>query len=117
MRVVVDTTKLKAIRNGSGDAVQDILRKLAQDMEGDVKMSFNAQSPAPAGEPPGVDTGNLKNSVLAEPDGNDWVVGVGAPYAIHLEYGTLRMSARPFMRPAFERTIRSVGDDLLTVVE
>ena len=29
---------------------------------------------------------------------------VGEDYAIHLEYGTTNMQARPFLQPAFEKS-------------
>lgn len=42
---------------------------------------------------------------LAEQYGGDavWVAGPTVSYAIHNEYGTSKMEARPFMRPAAER--------------
>jgi len=55
-----------------------------------------------------VDTGNLKNSIQTTME-NDLlaIVSTGtteedAPYAIYVEYGTRRMAARPYMRPAAE---------------
>jgi len=33
---------------------------------------------------------------------NHWRVNVGARHAIFLEYGTVKMSAKPFLRPAVE---------------
>lgn len=45
-----------------------------------------------------VDTGNLKES--GEYDSTS--VGYGADYAAHVEFGTVKMEAQPFLRPAAE---------------
>lgn len=116
MEIRVNTDKLDKL--GKGLDVGVVLRKLALDCEADVKQSFNRQSPAPVGEPPGVDTGNLKNSIVAVKRGKNWAVLVGAPYGVHLEYGTRRMGARPFLLPAVRRVARRVtAEDLVEVLE
>ncbi len=51
------------------------------------------------------DTGFLIGSIQAAPpvltaNGGEVDVGVAAEYAIHHEFGTSKMAARPFMRPA-----------------
>ena len=61
-----------------------------------------------AGEAPASDTGYLANSisheVIIERGGQSkefiGVVSASAEYAIHLEFGTVNMGARPFLRPA-----------------
>lgn len=116
-RVVLDTAVLDRIIRDSGANVNDILQKLAQDTEADIKMSFSDTSPSPPGEPPGIDTGNLKNSITAEPDGRSWVVYTQVEYAIHLEYGTVRMAARPFFLPAVLRTVERAPAELVKIVE
>lgn len=61
------------------------------------------QASAP-GEPPAIDTGNLVNSVFSEKSGpGQAVVGASAEYAEYLEFGTSKMAARPFLRPALEK--------------
>jgi hypothetical protein len=59
------------------------------------------QASAP-GEAPATDLGALAGSILAEPVQGQLAANLVArmPYAVHLEYGTTRMAARPFMRPA-----------------
>lgn len=51
-----------------------------------------------------VDTGRLRSSITHEVGGDaEGIVarvGTNVEYAAHLEYGTVRMSARPFLRPA-----------------
>ena len=60
------------------------------------------------GEPPKTDTGRLVASIFAEvtDDGRDRVsaeVGTDLAYGGWLEDGTLKMPARPWLQPTFER--------------
>lgn len=57
-----------------------------------------------AGKPPAVDTGRLRQSINVQKvaEGH-YRVGTNVPYALSLEFGTRKMAARPFMRPALER--------------
>lgn len=54
------------------------------------------------GEAPASDTGRLANSIRTQykKDGLVGVVVASTSYAARLEYGTVRMAARPYMRPA-----------------
>ena len=58
------------------------------------------QASAP-GQPPANDTGFLANAIIAG-EVNETTVELRslAPYSLCLEYGTVKMAARPFMRPA-----------------
>jgi HK97 gp10 family phage protein len=50
-----------------------------------------------------VDTGKLKTSINVEPmifGAKKYVLGSGVEYGPHVEFGTYKMSAQPFMRPA-----------------
>ena len=73
-------------------------------------ISGGGGAPAPAGGPPGVQTGHLKGSINFEvkqrgPLKITGTVGTGignadsTGYAVYLEYGTMNMPARPFLRP------------------
>ena len=94
-------------------AASQIIRKAAYDCEAGAKLR------AP------VDTGFLKNSIyVSTSEGSDYgkaqgrplleevratsdleaVVGVGANYGAHVNYGTVHMVARPFFTQAFEAT-------------
>ena len=61
-----------------------------------------------------VDTGNLRDSITYKVDGDEGKVGTNVEYAIHQEYGTKKMSAQPFLRPALdknrEKLKREIGD-------
>lgn len=50
-----------------------------------------------------VDTGNLSNSinVTSISDGTA-TIGTNLEYAPHVEYGTIKMRAQPYMRPAID---------------
>ena len=63
----------------------------------------NGQPSAP-GSPPNVQTGSLRASidytVQRVPAGVEGLLSSSSPYAQFLEFGTRKMAARPFMRPA-----------------
>ncbi len=73
-------------------AVGQLIRKVTFDTESHMKQL------AP------VDTGFLRNSIQSEFEGDlTGVIGVGAEYAAHVNYGTTNMAAQPFFEPAMER--------------
>lgn len=56
------------------------------------------------GKSPAVDTGRLRQSIGVQKVGEGhYRVGTNVEYAPYLEFGTRRMAARPFMRPALEQ--------------
>jgi hypothetical protein len=56
------------------------------------------------GEPPNADTGVLDRSVHVEPAGPLKALSVAdAPYAAALEFGSVHVAERPFMRPAAKK--------------
>ncbi len=76
------------------ERVKQIVAKAADDVEA------NAKAVVP------VDTGNLKSSIQTTFEDAGAVAYVGprsVDYAIHVEYGTVKMRAQPYMRPAAER--------------
>ena len=68
-----------------------------------MKAAFDIESTAKALVP--VDTGNLKSSIQTTQEGPlTALVGPrDVDYAVYVEYGTSRMAAQPYMRPAAER--------------
>lgn len=72
------------------------------------------QASAP-GEYPMTDTGRLASSVVAFPptEGNvTGTVGTNIEYGRHLEFGTSRMAARPWLMPSFERATQGIEQEL-----
>jgi HK97 gp10 family phage protein len=61
--------------------------------------------PSKPGEPPNADTHTLANYINVEHKAGDLTVRVrsDASYSAALEFGTSRMSARPYMRPARDK--------------
>ena len=50
-----------------------------------------------------VDTGNLRNSITHQQyDADTEIIGTNVEYAPFVELGTVRMGARPYLRPAAE---------------
>lgn len=61
--------------------------------------------PSSPGEPPNADTHLLSNSIeVTQPKPLLVRVTSQAPYSAALEFGTSKMEARPFMRPARDKT-------------
>lgn len=56
-----------------------------------------------AGNPPRTDTGELVRMINSKVGQLEAEVVSKAPYSSHLEFGTVKMRARPFLFPAFER--------------
>ncbi len=114
--VTVDMSELRKLQREHPRKVNAMLEKLARDMEGDVKMSFDNVSPSSTFL--GVDTGHLKRSIETQAITGGWAVtsqatADGFEYDTHWEFGTDRTPARPFMAPAFHRTVARMPRNLL----
>lgn len=98
------------------NGVQPVIRNFIYDLRNRMVVSFNEpksgreykrsggvhRASAP-GEAPGVDTGNLQNSIQVEfPSPIKGVLSIGAEYAQFLEEGTDRIAPRPFVAPALK---------------
>lgn len=60
-----------------------------------------------------VDTGELRSSIKETKEG----IEVGAKHGAPVEYGTFKMPARPFIRPAYEAMKEHVSENLGGVVD
>tara|TARA_R100000734_G_C3319102_1_gene114293 strand:- start:7923 stop:8351 length:429 start_codon:yes stop_codon:yes gene_type:complete len=62
------------------------------------------------GNPPNSDTGFLVNNIHVVIDGNGLGASVEsrADYSAHLEFGTSKMGARPFLQPALEENKQKI---------
>ena len=118
-------------------AVADAVEDTVYEIDGEVKRRI-ARGPATGrvyekynprrthtasapGQPPMTDTGRLVNSIEFDKIGDlTATVGSKLAYAAYLEYGTSRIAARPFFRPAIEeirpkymaRLEKALGDEL-----
>ena len=60
-----------------------------------------------------VDTGRLRNSITHEVEGRYAIIGSNVEYAPHVELGTSRSKAQPFLRPAVEENF----DEIRKIIE
>jgi HK97 gp10 family phage protein len=74
-------------------------------------VSGKGHVPSAPGQPPNADTRLLDNSIETIKK-SELAVDVvsNAPYSQDLEYGTSKMAARPFMRPAAEKSVTEITD-------
>src|SRR5690554_2904307 len=94
----------RTAQNIRSTAVQSIVREPSS---GNTYEKYNPRrthvASAP-GQPPNTDTGRLAGSIRAVESGAPTAyVDALADYAVHLEFGTRNMEARPFMTPAVEQ--------------
>lgn len=86
-------------------AVGEAIRADAQASIREGAVSGPGHRPSPPGEPPNADTRNLDMSIDVRLSDNRKTVQVfaRAHYAAAQEYGTARLPARPYLRPALQR--------------
>lgn len=63
-----------------------------------------------------VDTGNLRDSITYEVSEDDAKVGTNVDYAIHQEFGTRKMAAQPFLRPALDENRARIQKELGSIL-
>jgi HK97 gp10 family phage protein len=96
--------------NGLAD---EIALQIADAVAAEIQAGWSAQSPSAPEEAPAVVLGTLAGSITLEsPADGTARIGSDAAYAPLLEFGTVEMAARPWMRPAVER----VRGQLLQIV-
>jgi phage gpG-like protein len=106
----LDIRNLERIARDLPGLTSNALSAVALDGEAYIKHSFGS-SPSVAGDPPGVDTGKLRNSIRAEKETNTrWIITTDTEYAVHLEFGTSRMAPRPFMGPGLQYIAETAPD-------
>lgn len=77
------------------------------------RRSVTHQASAP-GEPPAADTGTLAREIQVSYDlpRLTGIINAGAGYSAALEWGTNRIAARPFMRPALANKAPEIETDI-----
>ena len=63
-----------------------------------------------------VDTGNLRSSIgyKTDPSNDIMYVGTNVEYAPYQEFGTYKMKAHPFLKPALEKHLSEYEDILIS---
>lgn len=116
--------RFAAIAGRLPGAVMDAVMESAHDVEGVIKASmaepktgelYGSHRASAPGEAPAMDTGTLAASIQVDPTGaTSAAVSTNQDYAVHLEYGTVNMAARPAWVPAAEqvrpRFLQRLGD-------
>lgn len=89
----------------AGPITQDLVRRAIR-VEAQAKRNASQPPPSIPGQGPSVRTGRLRGSITwrlgADVQSPYADVGSAVFYAPFVEYGTSRMEARPFLRPALE---------------
>ena len=124
-QVRIDTRKMQQIIRNEPERVDRWLRGVANEMLSDIVLSFNT-SPAgrtytrgetthiasQPGYPPNIDKGALEASMgVRRLKQLRYEIHDGVEYGIHLELGTERMAARPFVGPVFDDWQHKIDDD------
>tara|TARA_R110002167_G_scaffold34895_2_gene111462 strand:- start:1553 stop:1963 length:411 start_codon:yes stop_codon:yes gene_type:complete len=93
----------------AGNMVRNTAVKSIQ-QHGSSGRTYGSHTASTAGNPPNTDTGYLASNVFVVID-NDKLgssVESRADYSVHLEFGTSKMGARPFMQPALEENKKRI---------
>lgn len=84
-----------------------------------IDANWSAYSPSSAYNPPAVVTGTLKDSAeikdISSGSRSAFSLKYTAPYADALEWGTMYMSPRPFLGPAFSWAENNLAEKFKTV--
>lgn len=104
MSVHLNQHGLEALQATIPAMQQALARHIAQHLIDQIAARWSAQSPAPPGDPPAIDTGALADSITLQV-GEDGALMVGSSldYAARLEFGGQTLAARPWLRPALDR--------------
>lgn len=124
-QVRIDTRKMQQIIRNEPERVDKWLRGVANEILGDIVLSFNTSPPgrtytrgetthiaSQPGYPPNIDMGALEASMgVRRLKQLRYEIHDGVEYGIHLELGTERMAARPFVGPVFDDWQHKIDDD------
>lgn len=95
---------LKALSQALQDQVQRVIVATAFRIEADAKIACP------------VDTGALRASIFTTVQPLEAVISVGMEYGPHVEFGTTRQVAQPFLYPAAEKNKKYFEDEMKEAV-
>lgn len=85
------TSNIEQVKRQMAAATAEFLETAALKVEGDAILLCPT------------DTGNLRNSISHEVEENTATIGTNVEYASHVELGTSKQGAQPFLRPALDQ--------------
>ena len=98
------TTELAAQMHTTGKQIEQLAKRSMRD-------GGNPHVPSSPGEPPRIDTKNLHESIMTETEVErtsiETRIGTNVRYGLFLELGTRHMAPRPWLRPAFNKVVKS----------
>tara|TARA_R110000744_G_scaffold97993_2_gene189289 strand:+ start:2315 stop:2758 length:444 start_codon:yes stop_codon:yes gene_type:complete len=104
------------IRNIAVSSILQNSRSGGQTTRYNPKRTINVSK---AGDPPASDSGYLASQIVVKIDGNQLGADIisNADYSEALEYGTIKMGARPFMQPAAEESRKKYEQQLTKAIK
>lgn len=91
---------LQEVRRALGDGGQAGMRKVAEEGVSRIKALISHPGRSLPGQPPGLQTGQLRESYKWDEEKDGVKIYSDLDYSIYLELGTRYMAARPHVRPA-----------------
>ena len=121
------TAKLRNNSVAAAQFIDSVVFELANRVQVDAQNSITEGAVSGAGhvaslpgEAPNNDTGVLANNIEtlrgSESGSIKYLVSSNAPYASALEFGTSKMAARPYMRPALEKNRERIAKRLAAAI-
>lgn len=87
------------------EAADRIIEELGQQGERNAKIEVTKAVYDTPASPLYDRTGNLRNQLTHDRDGDTAIIGSPTEYSPYVEFGTRRMSPRPFMKPAVQNHV------------
>lgn len=110
-------SKLDRLGVTTENVMQEALEMSGKKVQREAKILINTSTPtgrmygkhraSAAGQPPATDTGNLVRNINVKKERNLVKVGIldqKAIYGAYLEFGTSKMGARPWLKPATDKS-------------
>jgi hypothetical protein len=98
------TSRLSNISANADRLIDEVVVSAAGQIQEIAQTSMHGNPPSAEGEYPAVRTGLLRGTLSHTRIGRHQAITFSPmEYAPHLEYGTVKMGARPFLRPSLDR--------------
>ena len=91
------TSNAEAIKAATDETIITALKAVGAQAQGHATAEITAVG--------AVDTGRLRDSIEFDVEDKTLYVGTNVEYAPYVEFGTVKMTARPYLRPAIEKNL------------